>query len=87
MQYNNQEELKNINKVKTMGNLKFITKEQLLETLCISTTTYYEVTKKGHENYDPHFPKPVDVFTSKKLRFSSVDVDNYILRYSHSSAA
>ena len=70
-----------------MSNLRFITKDQLLETLCISTTTYYEVTNKKHANYDKDFPKPVDVFTSNKLRFSSIDVDNYIIKHSHSCAA
>ena len=70
-----------------MNNLKFITKEQLLNTLCISTTTYYEVTNKQHKNYDESFPKPVDVFTGNKKRFSSIDVDNYIIKHSHSCAA
>ena len=67
--------------------MKFITLAQLCETLCISRKTYYEVTDRNHKIYDEDFPKPVDVFTSNKLRFSSLDVDNYITKHSHSKAA
>lgn len=70
-----------------MSELKFIDLKALCEKLCISRKTYYEVVNPTSNIYDPDFPKPVDVFTGNKLRFSSIDVDNYILQHSHSHAA
>lgn len=67
--------------------MHFVSKAQLLERLGMSKETYYKVTNKNNEQYDPDFPKPVNLFTGNKLRFSSVDVDNYILKYSHSVKA
>lgn len=66
---------------------EFIDLKELCRRLCISRKTYYEVTNKTNKIYDPSFPKPVSVFTSNKLRFSSIDVDNYIKAHSHSAAA
>ena len=67
--------------------VEFIDIKELCRRLAISRKTYYQVTKQTSDIYDPNFPKPVQVFTSNKLRFSSIDVDNYIKRHSHSHTA
>jgi predicted DNA-binding transcriptional regulator AlpA len=67
--------------------MEFITKAELLAKLRISESTYKEVIKPDHPNYVPDFPKPVSIFTSNKHRYSSVDVDAFILKYSHTHAS
>lgn len=67
--------------------IAFIDLKELCRRLCISRQTYYDVNNPDHEIYDPNFPKPVNLFTSNKKRFSSIDVDNYIKAHSHSVAA
>lgn len=67
--------------------IEFIDLKELCRRLCISRQTYYDVNNKEHTIYDPNFPKPVDLFTTNKKRFSSIDVDNYIKSHSHTIAA
>tara|TARA_Y100000780_G_scaffold151530_1_gene136411 strand:+ start:1447 stop:1683 length:237 start_codon:yes stop_codon:yes gene_type:complete len=65
----------------------FMGRDELFAKLAISEATYRALTNPKSEHYDPEFPKPCRLFTGQKLRYSSVDVDAYILSLSHSSAA
>ena len=67
--------------------IEFIGKEELFAKLKISKSTYANVMDKENDQYIHDFPKPVQLFTSNKLRWSSVDVNNFILKYSHTSAS
>ncbi|WP_438863799.1 hypothetical protein [Neptunicella sp.] len=65
--------------------IKLISKKQLMDQLGISSTVYYSVTKPDSPDYIPDFPKPVNLFTGKKLRFNSVEVEQFIMRHSNSA--
>ncbi len=62
-----------------------MTREQMFQVLNISQRTFNEMTDPKSDKYDPDFPKPCKLFTGKKLRYSSVDVDAYILKLSNAS--
>jgi len=64
--------------------IEFIDLKELCRRMCISRGSYYDITNVKHEKHDSSFPVPVTVFTSTKLRFSSIDVDAYIKAHSHS---
>lgn len=66
---------------------KILGMKELLETLDISKGTYYNLINEKHKDHDPDFPKPCNLFTGKKLRWTSIDVDNYIASKSHCKAA
>lgn len=66
--------------------IKLLSLNDLCERLAISPSTYRKYADPANEEYLNDFPKPVTVFDSqKKLRFSSVDVDNFILKHSHTN--
>jgi predicted DNA-binding transcriptional regulator AlpA len=65
----------------------FMGREELFAKLAISQSTFDALTNPKSQHYDPDFPKPCRLFTGQKLRYSSVDVDAYILSLSHNSAA
>lgn len=61
--------------------------KELCKTLDISKDTYYKLINPKSDDYDPDFPAPCTLFTGKKLRWTSIDVDNYIESNSRSRAA
>lgn len=65
----------------------FMTKDELFAKLAIGRTTFEALTNPSSPDYDEDFPKPVSLFTGRKLRFSSLDVDAYIAKLSHSTKA
>jgi predicted DNA-binding transcriptional regulator AlpA len=65
--------------------MKLLSLKELCEMLNISQATYYKIIKPGNPKYIEDFPKPVQLFDSAtKKRFSSIDVENFIARHSHS---
>ncbi len=64
--------------------VEFLDMKELCRRLAISRKTYYQVINEGSHIYDPNFPKPVKAFTGNKLRFSSIDVENYVRQHSYS---
>lgn len=60
----------------------FMSQAQLFAKLGLGRSTYEKLTNPSGEYYDPDFPKPVNIFTGKKLRYSSIDVDRYIMAHS-----
>nr|WP_305763394.1 hypothetical protein [Alteromonas macleodii] len=83
--------MKNSNKVKENSETKevtirgpyFMSQAQLFTKLGLGRSTYEKLTNPSSEYYDPDFPKPVNIFTGKKLRYSSIDVDRYIMAHSN----
>lgn len=65
----------------------FMGREELFAKLAISERTFNNLTNPDSDEYDPDFPKPCSLFTGKKYRYSSIDVDAYILSKSHTTAA
>lgn len=65
----------------------FMSQNELFSKLGVGRSTYEKLTNPSSEHYDPDFPKPVSVFTGKKYRYSSIDVDHYIRMKSHFSDA
>lgn len=65
----------------------FITKAELLALFRISPDTYKKITKPGNDLYIPDFPKPVEIFTRNKHRFSTIDVENFVESHSHTIAS
>lgn len=83
--------MKNSNQVKKNSETKevtirgpyFMSQAQLFAKLGLGRSTYEKLTNPSSEYYDPDFPKPVNIFTGKKLRYSSIDVDRYIMAHSN----
>ena len=65
----------------------FMSQNELFAKLGVGRSTYEKLTNPSSEHYDPDFPKPVSLFTGKKFRYSSIDVDHYIKMKSHVSKA
>lgn len=61
----------------------FMSQVELFAKLGIGRSTYEKLTNPSSEYYDPDFPKPVSIFTGKKFRYSSIDVDRYIMAHSN----
>lgn len=79
--------MKNENTQYIYTGLHFIGQEELFNRLAIGRTTFEQLTDPKHENYDPDFPKPSNLFTGRKYRYSSLDVDAYVRSKSHTKAA
>lgn len=75
----NEDDLKQI----TIRGPYFMSQAQLFAKLGLGRSTYEKLTNPSSEYYDPDFPKPVNIFTGKKLRYSSIDVDRYIMANSN----
>ena len=67
--------------------LELIDKKQLLAILKISEDTYKKAINPKHDLYVPDFPKPVRLFTGNKHRYSVIDVEHFIKKYSHTIAS
>lgn len=74
----NEDELKQV----TIRGPYFMSQAQLFAKLGLGRSTYEKLTNPSSEYYDPDFPKPVNIFTGKKFRYSSIDVDRYIMMHS-----
>lgn len=74
----NEDDLKQV----TIRGPYFMSQAQLFAKLGLGRSTYEKLTNPSSEYYDPDFPKPVNIFTGKKLRYSSIDVDRYIMAHS-----
>lgn len=74
----NEDDLKQV----TIRGPYFMSQAQLFAKLGLGRSTYEKLTNPSSEYYDPDFPKPVNIFTGKKLRYSSIDVDHYIMAHS-----
>ena len=75
----NEDDLKQV----TIRGPYFMSQAQLFAKLGLGRSTYEKLTNPSSEYYDPDFPKPVNIFTGKKLRYSSIDVDRYIMANSN----
>lgn len=63
--------------------MEFLTKAELLAKFKMSNHTYRAVNDEKSPDYIPDFPKPVKCFTGNKHRFSSLDVDAFIMKHSN----
>jgi|OM-RGC.v1.015793613 predicted DNA-binding transcriptional regulator AlpA len=65
-------------KLKKIPDCRLLTKEALMKHLGMEQADFERITNPKHPDFDPDFPKPVELIKGKVLRYNSIDINRYI---------
>tara|TARA_Y100000034_G_scaffold130767_1_gene190042 strand:+ start:580 stop:1191 length:612 start_codon:yes stop_codon:yes gene_type:complete len=65
-------------KLRKIADCRLLTKESLLKHLGMEEADFERITNPRHPDFDPDFPKPIELIKGNVKRYSSIHVNRYI---------